>query len=128
MAGGHGGSDKKHRRPLLQRAAWHALKHLIRKHPGVALGTAASGASYAAKEIAHEGTEAVRDGIKAVTASLTGHRDATSEQEAKEHAQTVMDEPATIEARTAAGSFLDHMNADQREAVMQLVRRSSKKG
>jgi hypothetical protein len=62
------------RRPLLQRTAWHALKTLMKNHPRAALSAAGAGASYAAREVAADGSEAVKEIAGSVKAALTpGH-------------------------------------------------------
>ncbi len=48
------------RRPLLQRAALHALKALVRKHPRAALSAAGAGAGYAISSVAEDASDAVK--------------------------------------------------------------------
>lgn len=47
-------------RPLIERAAWRALAHLLRRHPRAALGAAAAGVRYAAAEVIKDGAARVR--------------------------------------------------------------------
>lgn len=65
------------RAPLWKRAAWHAVKKLLREHPGAVLGAAGAGAGYAVKQGVQEGAEAVGEKFSAVRDALTPDRDAT---------------------------------------------------
>jgi hypothetical protein len=51
------------RAPLWKRAAWHAAKHLMRKHPGAVIAAAGSGAGYAVKQGAKDGAEVVKKSV-----------------------------------------------------------------
>lgn len=50
----------RHKRPLLTRASWRAASHLVRHHPGAALGAIGAGVKFAARELLHDGTATVR--------------------------------------------------------------------
>lgn len=52
-------TPRQKRAPVWQRAVWHALKTLVRRHPGAALSAAGSGVGYAVKTGAAETVEAV---------------------------------------------------------------------
>jgi hypothetical protein len=52
--------ERQERAPLWKRAVWHALKTLVRKHPGALLSAAASGAGYAVKQGVEESAEGSR--------------------------------------------------------------------
>ncbi len=52
------------RRPLLQRAALHALKTLVREHPRAALSAAGAGAGYAVKSVAKDGSRRIKASVK----------------------------------------------------------------
>jgi len=56
-------SERK-RRPLLQRAALHALKTLVREHPRAALSAAGAGAGYAVKSVAKDGSRRIKASVK----------------------------------------------------------------
>jgi DNA-directed RNA polymerase specialized sigma24 family protein len=60
------------RRPLLHRAALHALKTLVRKHPRAALSAAGAGAGYAISSVAEDATDAVREVAGEVKEAFTG--------------------------------------------------------
>ncbi|GGE51208.1 hypothetical protein GCM10007276_30330 [Agaricicola taiwanensis] len=77
----------KKRRPLLQRAAWHAIKTLVKKHPRAALTAAGSGASYAVKEVAADGSDAVKDMAGSVKEALTPERKTPVRSEAPSDAE-----------------------------------------
>lgn len=62
---------RRERAPLWKRAAWHALKNLVRKHPGAALAATASGAGYAVKQGVEEGAEAIKEKFDDVREALT---------------------------------------------------------
>jgi hypothetical protein len=62
----------KHRLPLLKRAALHALKVLLLRHPRAALSAAGAGAAYAVKEAVQEGAEAVGDTMQHLEQKVGG--------------------------------------------------------
>jgi hypothetical protein len=63
---------KRRRRPLLQRAALHALKTLVREHPRAALTAAGAGAGYAVKSVAKDGARNIKASVEmAETAVLS---------------------------------------------------------
>ena len=62
---------KKKRRPLLQRAALHALKTLVTEHPRVALSVAGAGAGYAVKSVAKDAREIATDAAEQVKQAVT---------------------------------------------------------
>ena len=52
------------RRPLLQRAALHALRTLVREYPPAALSAAGAGAGYAVKSVAKDGSRRIKASVK----------------------------------------------------------------
>lgn len=62
--------ERQERAPLWKRAVWHALKTLVRKHPGAALSAAASGAGYAVKQGVEESAEKIKEKIGDVREGL----------------------------------------------------------
>ncbi len=71
--------ERQERAPLWKRAVWHALKALVRKHPGAALSAAASGAGYAVKQGVEESAEGIKEKIGDVREGLL--RDDASERQ-----------------------------------------------
>jgi hypothetical protein len=63
--------ERQERAPLWKRSVWHALKALVRKHPGAALSAAGSGVGYAVKQGVGEGAEAIKEKIDNVREALT---------------------------------------------------------
>jgi hypothetical protein len=63
--------SRRKRRPLLQRAALHALKTLVRKHPRAALSAVGAGAGYAVSSVAEDASNAVRETAEEVKDGFT---------------------------------------------------------
>lgn len=63
--------ERQERAPLWKRAVWHALKTLVRKHPGAALSATASGTGYAVKQGVEEGAEAIMEKYEGAREALT---------------------------------------------------------
>jgi hypothetical protein len=53
-------TEHDHQRPLVRRAGWRAVSHLVRHHPIAALGAAAAGVKYAAREVGKDAAAGVR--------------------------------------------------------------------
>ncbi len=56
--------ERRKRAPLWKRAVWHAVKNLVRKHPGAAMSAAGAGAGYAVKQGVEEGADAVKETVE----------------------------------------------------------------
>ena len=64
------GKSQSKRRPLLQRAALHALKTLVREHPRAALTAAGAGAGYAVKSVAKDGSRRIKESVKSAETAV----------------------------------------------------------
>lgn len=53
-------TEHDHQRPLVRRAGWRAVSHLVRYHPVAALGAVAAGVKYAAREVGKDAAAGVR--------------------------------------------------------------------
>jgi hypothetical protein len=130
-------ASKAPRRPLVQRTALHALKTLVRKHPGAALDAAGSGAAYAAKSVIADGVAAVKSGVEKITDGLTP---ATSDAHLPDGAEETSsnatpaveaepDPPAASPAKLTSEQrqeLADTLTDEERDALAALARETSK--
>lgn len=130
--------DRQERAPLWKRAVWHALKTLVRKHPGAVLTAAASGVGYAVKQGVEEGADGIKERIGDVREAPTP--DDASERRLKEQEAAPAIEGEVIEpkhdAPLATGAadclrelseeekkeFLDSLEPEDRRALAELAR------
>lgn len=98
--------SRRKRRPLLQRAALHALKTLVRRHPRAALSAAGAGAGYAVSSVAEDASNAVRETVEEVKDAFAAR--------APPRPELTKDE---------CREFLEAMTPRQRKAFASLARR-----
>lgn len=94
----------KRKRPLLHRAALHALKVLLRDHPRAALDAAGAGAGFVVREAVQQGAELVEH-----AAAEIGNR-----------VQRVLHKPRERELDAA---FLQTLSARDRRELARVVQR-----
>ena len=128
------GPSESPRRPLLQRAAIHALKVLVRRHPRAALSAATAGASYAIKDVAAQGSRRIRVVWQRTRRAVTpGREPAASENDVVEnpggprlsHAATV--QPALQLSKREREEFVEQLDEEEREALATLARETEQK-
>lgn len=117
------------RRPLLQRAAIHALKVLVRKHPRAALHAAGAGTSYAIRDLAAHGMATVRawTGLNEGPATLENACDPEPKPPVRKtrasRAKTTVRPKRVKLPRHKVEAFVEQLSEDEREALADFARK-----
>jgi hypothetical protein len=94
------------RASLWKRAAWHAVKTLVRKHPRAALSAATAGSAYAVKSVAKDSAEAIKSKLM-----LTG-------EEATAVPSEIVDRMDQFSAEEKA-EFVDSLSPSDQRTLLQ---------